>query len=479
MFKATIGLEIHAELNTKSKMFCSCRNDPEEKEPNVNICPVCTAQPGALPVANKEAVKKVVKAGLALNCRIAEFSKFDRKNYFYPDLPKGYQISQYDAPFCENGFLEIEDKKIRIRRIHLEEDAGKLIHTEGKNYSLVDFNRAGVPLMELVTEPDINSGEEARRFAQELQLILRYLEISNADMEKGQLRVEVNISLSRDENLGTKVEIKNLNSFRSVEKAIDYEIKRQSSLLEKGEKVVQETRGWNDKRGITVSQRLKEESQDYRYFPEPDLPTLRLSSDFIGRIKDEIIELPQNRRKRMSQRYDLDGKIIEVFVVNKLLGDYFEEVVSNFQNENLKDGDFLKLSRLTANYIVTDLRGLFRATPSKIGDFPVASSNFSDFIMLIYKNEISSKIAKAVLREMVETGKGPLTIIKEKDLRQITNEGEIEKIVEKVIKENEKAVSDYKSGKESAFQFLIGQVMRETKGKAKPELISKILKNTL
>ncbi len=273
----TIGLEVHVELNTKSKMFCSCFNNSDEKKANVSICPICTAQPGTLPVINREAVRKVIKTGLALNCHISEYSKFDRKNYFYPDLPKAYQISQYYLPLCQNGYLKINNKKIHIREIHLEEDTGKLIHPRGADYSLVDFNRAGIPLMELVTKPDIHSAKKARKFAEELRLILRYLDVSKADMEKGQLRCEVNISLSKyPEKLGTKVEIKNLNSFRAVEKGIDYEIKRQTKLLESNKKIIQETRGWDDIKGITVSQRGKEEAHDYRYFPEPDLPGLRL-----------------------------------------------------------------------------------------------------------------------------------------------------------------------------------------------------------
>lgn len=270
----TIGLEIHSELKTESKMFCSCLNDPNEKTPNKNICSICTAHPGTLPVINKEAVRKVIKTGLALNCQIAHQSKFDRKNYFYPDLPKAYQISQYDMPLCQKGFLNINNAKVRITRIHLEEDTARLIHPQGKDYSLVDFNRAGIPLMELVTEPDIHSAREARKFAEELQLILRYLDVSNADMEKGEMRVEANISLSRDERLGTKVEIKNLNSFRSVEKGIDYEIGRQIEILDKKKKIIQETRGWHDAKQITFSQREKEEAHDYRYFPEPDLSIL-------------------------------------------------------------------------------------------------------------------------------------------------------------------------------------------------------------
>ena len=314
MYRPTIGLEIHTELNTNSKMFCSCKNDPYEKRPNFNICPVCSAQPGTLPVANEDAIKKVIKTGLALNCKIAENSKFDRKNYFYPDLPKGYQISQYDQPFCENGYLEIGGRKIGITRIHLEEDTGSLVHSEGADYSLINFNRAGVPLMELVTEPCLTSGEQAKKFAEELQLIFRYLGVSDADMEKGLMRVEVNISVSKtnppshkalagQRKLGTKVEIKNLNSFRVVQKAIDFEIARQIELLEAGEKVVQETRGWHDKKEVTFSQREKESAHDYRYFPEPDLLSINFEKKYIEKIKSEIPELPEQKRKRFAKEY--------------------------------------------------------------------------------------------------------------------------------------------------------------------------------
>ena len=301
IYKPTIGLEVHAELNTRSKMFCSCANDPNEKRPNYQICPICVAHPGTLPVANEEAIKKVIKAGLALNCKIAKDSKFDRKNYFYPDIPKGYQISQYDQPFCEKGYLEINGRKIGITRIHLEEDTGKSIHPENADYSLVDYNRAGMPLMELVTEPEITSGQEARAFAEELQLILKYLGVSDADMEKGLMRVEVNISVSKTKKFGTKVEIKNLNSFKVVQKAIDFEIARQTEVLEGGGMVVQETRGWHDKKEITFSQREKESAHDYRYFPEPDLPPLHFEKKYIGEIKATIPELPAGKRRRFAK----------------------------------------------------------------------------------------------------------------------------------------------------------------------------------
>jgi len=390
-YKPTVGLEIHVELKTNSKMFCSCKNDPDEKRPNYNICPVCTAQPGTLPVINKEAVRKTIKTGLALNCQILEESKFDRKSYFYPDLPKGYQISQYDKPFCKQGYLEIDDKKIRITRVHLEEDTGRLIHSEDS--SLVDFNRAGISLMEMVTEPDLTTAKQAKKFAEELRLILRYLDVSYADMEKGQMRVEVNISLSKDKNMGTKVEIKNLNSFKIVEQAIDYEIKRQAKVLDKREKIIQETRGWDEKRGITVSQREKEEAHDYRYLPEPDLPALHLDKKFIQDIQGKIPELPGAKRIRLAYEYNLDEKAIEIFTFNKDLGEYFEKVMSELSNW-LKKADYQKLVNLAVNYITTDFWSLFgKASISELEN-KVTPENFAELITLIYKGEISSKIAK-------------------------------------------------------------------------------------
>jgi len=498
-YQPKIGLEIHVELKTKTKMFCDCLNDPNERHPNVNICPICTAQPGTLPVINKEAVRKVIKTGLSLKCQIPEYSKFDRKNYFYPDLPKGYQISQLYQPLCREGFLIINGKKIRIREVHLEEDTGKLIHPEGENYSLVDFNRAGIPLMELVTEPDLNSAREARRFAEELQLILRYLNVSDADMEKGQLRVEVNISLAKKEGeLGTKVEIKNLNSFRSVEKAVDYEIERQTKILKSGKKVLQETRGWDAPKGITVSQREKEEAHDYRYFPEPDLPPLHLTSELINEIRSEIPELPQQKRERFKREYELDKKGVEVFVQNKDFGEYFEKVVSELP-PRLPQQDIKKLIKLASNYLITDLQGLLKGS-SVIGeDFLITPENFAEFITLItergeqgepregederssltYQGKISSKIAKIVLEEMFKTGADPSHIIEEKGLTQITDGAEIEKIIKEVIKENPQPVKDFQEGKEAALQFLVGKVMSKTGGKANPQIVRDILSQTL
>ena len=491
-YQPAIGLEIHVELKTRSKMFCDCLNEPDEKHPNVNVCPVCMSHPGTLPVINEEALSKVIKTGLALGSNIPEYAKFDRKNYFYPDLPKGYQISQYDGPLCRGGFLEIDGKKIKITRVHLEEDTGKLIHE--KDCSLVDFNRAGIPLMELVTEPDITSAKHARMFAEELQLILRYLDVSEANMEKGQMRVEANISLGLGSKLGTKVEIKNLNSFRSLEKGIEYEIIRQAKLLRAGKKVAQETRGWLDKatassrrvagarvddvKGITVSQREKEEAHDYRYFPEPDLPPLHFTNKEIQEIRAEVPELPQARRERFEKEYKLGNKEIEVFVQNKDLGEYFEKVISEFPSR-LPQEKLFKFIKLATNYLITDLQGLLKRACVAGEDFLITPENFAEFITLISEGKISSKIAKTVLQEMFSKGADPSNIIEEKGLTQITDESEIKKIIGEVISKNPKPVEDYKKGKENAFQYLIGQIMAKTQGKASPQIVNKILKQLL
>jgi aspartyl-tRNA(Asn)/glutamyl-tRNA(Gln) amidotransferase subunit B len=477
MYKPTIGLEIHAELKTSSKMFCSCKNDPEEKRPNANICEVCTAQPGTLPTANEDAVKKVIKAGLALNCNIATESKFDRKNYFYPDIPKGYQISQYDQPLCEGGFLMIGGKKIGITRIHLEEDTGSSVHPDGADYSLVNFNRAGVPLMELVTEPDISSAQEAADFAKELQLILKYLGVSDADMEKGLMRVEVNISLSKTEKFGTKVEIKNLNSFKVVQKAIDFEIQRQTEVLEAGEKVVQETRGWHDKKEITFSQREKESAHDYRYFPEPDLLPMHFSAEYIDAIKSTIPELPAQKRVRFADEYGLDEKAIEVFIGNKDLSEYYEKVVSEFAEWTGEEGK--KLNKLVANYLISDVQGLLQGKEFVEKNFKITPEDFAEFIKMIYKNEISSKVAKMVLPEMFNTGIDPSNIVESNNWGQMKDDGELEKIITEVIEKNPKPVADYKAGNKNAIQFLSGQVMAVTRGTADPKKIREMLEKIL
>jgi len=486
-YKPTIGLEIHAELKTNSKMFCPCKNDPDEKRPNYNICPVCSAQPGTLPVANEEAIKKVIKTGLALHCKIAEDSKFDRKNYFYPDLPKGYQISQYDQPLCSGGHLEINGMKIRITRIHLEEDTGSLMHPEGADYSLVNLNRAGVPLMELVTEPDITSGKEAKAFAEELQLILKYLGVSDANMEKGQMRVEVNISISKDKKLGTKVEIKNLNSFKVVEKAVDFEIKRQEEVLESGEKVVQETRGWHDKKEITFSQREKEEAHDYRYFPEPDLPPMHFDEDYIINIKSTMPELPEQKRERFKKEYGLDQVSVEFFVNNKELSAYYENVVSEFEEwlatesgkTTMPENEEMKFHKIVANYLISDVQGLLTGREFAEVEAKITPENFAEFVKMIYKGEISSKIAKMVLAEMFNKGEDPSDIVEKNNWGQMGDDGEVEKVVAEVISKNPKAVEDYKKGKAASLQFLAGQVMAATRGTAKPDKVQEILKQVL
>jgi aspartyl-tRNA(Asn)/glutamyl-tRNA(Gln) amidotransferase subunit B len=490
-YKTTIGLEIHIELNTKSKMFCGCANNPENYQPNTSVCPVCMGHPGTLPVINEEAVEKTIKTGLALNCRIPENSKFDRKNYFYPDLPKGYQISQYDMPLCQDGYLQIGDRKIKIKRVHLEEDTGRLVHPEGadynkdgsisdkEKYSLVDFNRAGVPLMELVTEPDITSGLEAKAFAEELQQILHYLNVSYADMEKGQMRVEVNISLSDKEGvLGTKVEIKNLNSFRAVERGVDFEIQRQTELLGSGGKIIQETRGWDDVKGKTVSQREKEEAHDYRYFPEPDLPPLHFFQENIQKIKSEIPELPKQRLARFIREYELDENVAGFFVKNKEFGEYFEKVISEFE-PNLPHEKIMALIKLSSNYLTSDLQGLLKGGSVKNEKFLITAENFSEFISLVESGKISSKIAKQVLLEMFSTGADPSNIIEEKGLSQISDEGEIKKVISEIISANPKVVADYKSGRQNALQFLVGQVMQKTKGKVNPQAARDILSKEL
>ena len=481
IYKPTIGLEVHAELNTRSKMFCSCANDPNEKRPNYQICPICVAHPGTLPVANEEAIKKVIKAGLALNCKIAKDSKFDRKNYFYPDIPKGYQISQYDQPFCEKGYLEINGRKIGITRIHLEEDTGKSIHPENADYSLVDYNRAGMPLMELVTEPEITSGQEARAFAEELQLILKYLGVSDADMEKGLMRVEVNISVSKTKKFGTKVEIKNLNSFKVVQKAIDFEIARQTEVLEGGGMVVQETRGWHDKKEITFSQREKESAHDYRYFPEPDLPPLHFEKKYIDGIKATIPELPAGKRRRFAKEYDLEAAQIELFAVNKELGNYFEAVASEFDSwleaEKMTRGK--DLYKLVANYLITDIKGLLGSVEFHEKEFKITAENFAEFVKMIYKGEISSKIAKMVLAEMVNTGVDPSNIVESNNWGQMKDDGALEKVVAEVLAKNPKPVADYKNGNKNALQFLAGQVMKETRGTANPQKVREVLEKKL
>ncbi|MFH1460868.1 MAG: Asp-tRNA(Asn)/Glu-tRNA(Gln) amidotransferase subunit GatB [Patescibacteria group bacterium] len=481
-YQSVIGLEIHSELRTESKMFCDCFNDSEAKEPNINICPICLGYPGTLPVINQKAVELVIKTGLALNCQIPDSARFDRKNYFYPDLPKNYQISQFYFPLSVKGFLEIDKKKIRIREIHLEEDVGKLNHPQRADYSLVDFNRAGVPLMELVTEPDMENGRQARKFCEELQLIFRYLNVSEANMEKGQMRCEVNISLKNEKGeMGTKVEIKNLNSFRAVERSINYEIKRQADLLDSGEKIIQETRGWDENKQKTFSQRTKEQAQDYRYFPEPDLPPLNQLASLIPQLKTELPELPQAKRQRFLEEYKIPEADINVLVSNKSLADYFEQVISELATWlKIKSiGNKQPLVKLTANYLLTELQKLLSASKNKLEDCQISPENFAEFITLIQQKEISSSAAQSVLKEMFKTGADPSQIIEEKQLRQVSDQNALIKIVERVIKENPQPVKDFQSGKENALQFLVGKVMSASQGQANPEIVGQILEEKL
>ncbi|MGE4554929.1 MAG: Asp-tRNA(Asn)/Glu-tRNA(Gln) amidotransferase subunit GatB [Candidatus Paceibacterota bacterium] len=486
-YQPVIGLEIHIELKTRTKMFCPCLNNPEEKTPNLNICPICLGHPGTLPTINEEAVKLVLKTGLALNCEILSFSKFDRKNYFYPDLPKGYQISQYEEPLCLKGELplfladaeDLYQKKIKIRRIHLEEDTGKLIHFKDKKSTFIDFNRAGVPLMELVTEPVINSSKEAKIFAESLQLLLKELNISDADMEKGQMRCEANISLKKEseEKLGTKVEVKNLNSFRALERAIEFEIERQKSLLEKGEKIIQETRGWDDIKGITYSQRFKEEAQDYRYFPEPDLPPLKVFEYFdIEEIKGELKELPWQKKERLMKEYNLNLVSANLFLKEPEILGFYEETLEILKNKGITDD---KVKTLAFNYLATDLLGIKEKNQLSFSDLKITPLSFSQIISLVFEDKISSRVAKDVLEEVSLNGGEPEKIIKEKNLEKVQDLKVVENTIEEVLKENPKAVEDFKKGKENALQFLIGQSMRKLKGAVDVQKLSQLLKEKL
>jgi len=468
-YKPTIGLEIHIELSTKSKMFCSCPNEADEIHPNTNICSICTGQPGVLPTVNKEAVIYTLMLAKALNAKINLKSYFARKNYFYPDLPKNYQISQYDLPLSVGGKLDIfvENKKreIRIIRIHLEEDTGKLVHYE--NYSLIDFNRAGRPLLELVTEPDINSSYEAKIFVEELILLLKYLGISEANPEKGQIRFEANVSLSENGKLGTKVEIKNLSSIRSLKDAIDYEIKRQQELLEENKKIIQETRGFDEKKRITFSQRYKETSEDYRYFPEPDLPFLELNQEDIDTII--LPELPQNIRERFINEYNLTLEEVNILIDDKNIVSFFEKTISELRalEHNFDNVKFV------FNLLTNDIFGLLKKYNKEIVDIDFTPHAFAHLIYEYIVGNINIKNVKDILEEAIDKNVSIESLMKEK--RKITDLNFIEEIIVKIINENKKAVEDYKKGKETAIQFLIGQIMRETKGQIDINLAKSVL----
>ena len=469
-YKITIGLEVHAELKTKTKMFCGCLNAPDEKNPNANICPICMGYPGTLPVINKSAVKKVLLVGSALGSELADFTEFDRKNYFYPDIPKGYQITQYKYPLVAGGELA----GVKLTRIHLEEDTARSSH-DTAGVSLVDYNRAGVPLMELVTEPVIHSANEVMKFAQELQLLLQYLGVSDANMEKGEMRVEVNISISKTNEFGTKVEVKNINSFKAAGKAVEYEFERQKTLLENGEKVVQETRGFDENKGITFSQRSKESAHDYRYFPEPDLPKLIISEipEFVTeKLKSELPELPWQKRERYG-KWEIKNEDIETYINNRVVAEFFESSVMELAGN-------IELIKILSNYITSDMIGLSKISVSREagGDFRqglVTPKAIAHLIKMIKAGEVSSRGAKDILKIIFESGGEPEEIAKEKNLIQKNDPIELQKIMQKIISENPTVVADYKSGKESVLQFFVGQGMKASKGSGNPEVLKKIV----
>jgi aspartyl-tRNA(Asn)/glutamyl-tRNA(Gln) amidotransferase subunit B len=486
-YKATIGLEIHAEMKTVTKMFCNCLNNTDlvaeagVEKPNVNVCPVCMGHPGTLPVLNKQAIKNVLKMGIALGSKIADFTEWDRKNYFYPDIPKGYQISQYKYPLVIGGKLN----GINITRIHLEEDTAKSYHDRG-DFSLVDFNRAGVPLMELVTEPELHTGKDTADFARELQLLLQYLGVGEANMEKGEMRIEANISVSPTDKFGTKVEVKNLNSFKSVEKAVNYEIERQIEVIEAGGRIVQETRGWDEDKQNTYSQRIKEDSHDYRYFPDPDLPKMMISEipEFATAVlKKELPELPWEKRTRYEKDYGIKEADVEIYVRPGIISALFEKVCVDFNGDK-------NLIKLASNYIISDLLGLMNSKTEqtegnslRLTSELIAPRNslglltdksFAGLIKMVAESKISSRGAKDILKIMFEQGGEAMKIAEKENLLQKSDEGELIKIAEKIIVDNAKTVADYKGGKEAALMALVGQAMKATKGSGNPQILKEI-----
>ncbi len=475
-YSVVIGLEVHAELKTKSKIFCGCSTQFGSDQ-NTNVCPVCLGLPGVLPVVNKRVVEFAIRAGLALNCEILPFSKFDRKNYYYPDLPKNYQTSQYDLPICVNGYLDIEvngeTKRIGITRIHMEEDAGKLVHSgniTNSNYALVDYNRTGVPLIEIVSEPDIRSAEEAKAYLEALKSILEYIDVSDCKMQEGSLRCDANVSLRENEQapFGTRTELKNLNSFRAVQKGLEYEIVRQAEVLDEGGKIIQETRSWDETKGITLSLRNKEQAHDYRYFPEPDLVPLQVSAEWVEEIRQSLPELPNARKQRLMEAYGLSSYDAGVITASQAMANYFDVVVGHGAD-----------AKAAANWLMGEVSKVLNASNISITEFAVTPENLASMLELMQKGTISSKIAKTVFEEMVASGKDPATIVKEKGLQQISNEGEIVAIVEAVLAANPQSVADFKAGKDRALGFLVGQIMKQTKGRANPELVNKLLKERI
>lgn len=476
-YEAVIGLEVHTELRTATKIFCSCRTS-FGAEPNTNVCPVCLGLPGVLPVLNKKVLEFAVRTGLALNCEISRYSKFDRKNYYYPDLPKNFQTSQYDLPICEHGHLDVEvdGKKttIRITRAHMEEDAGKLVHhgtsITDSDYSLVDYNRTGTPLLEIVSEPDMRSAKEAVAYMEKLRAILQYCGVSDCKMEEGSLRCDANVSVRPvgQKELGTKTEIKNINSFRGVERAIEYEAMRQAELLEEGSTVVQETRTWDEKEGVTKSMRKKEEANDYRYFPEPDLVPFTVSEEYIEEIRKTLPELPDARKERYMESYGLTSYDADYLTNDKARADYFEAMVAAGADP-----------KEAANWLMGDFAKKLSQSGLEMAAAPVTAAALADLLGLIGKGTISGKIAKQVFSDMWETGKDAETIVKEKGLVQISDTGALEELADRIIAANPQSVADFKAGKKKAVGFLMGQIMKETKGKANPQVVNGILTKKL
>ena len=476
-YEVVIGCEVHVELKTQTKIFCNCPTD-FGGEPNTHVCPVCLGLPGTLPVLNKKVLEYAIKAGLAMNCEIAHFSKFDRKNYFYPDLTKAYQISQFDLPICKHGYIDIETsegaRRIGITRIHMEEDAGKLVH-QGATIttsagSLADYNRAGVPLIEIVSEPDMRSAEDVLAFLTNLKAIIEYTGVSDARMEQGSLRCDVNLSLRPvgQKEFGTRAEIKNLNSFRAVERVIKYEIERQTDILEDGGKVVQETRTWDDGKGMTFSLRSKEDSDEYRYFPDPDLTPIVVTDAYIEELRASLPEMPQVKRQRMIEEDGLPEYDAGVITASKALVDFYDGVRAHYT-------DAKKIS----NWIMVELLAKVNADGIDLSEVKIQPEQMAALLKLVDSGEISGKIAKKVFSEMFATGKDPDTIIKEQGLVQISDEGALKSMVAAVVEANPKSVEDYKAGKKKAMGFLVGQIMKESKGQANPAVINKLLTEKL
>jgi len=481
-YEVVIGMEVHVQLLTHTKMFCDCSTDYALASPNTHVCPVCLGMPGVLPVINGKAVEHTIKTAMALNCTIADASKFDRKNYPYPDLPKGYQISQYDMPLSYNGWLRVEAdgqvRKIGIERVHLEEDTAKLTH--GSGYSLVDFNRAGVPLMEIVSRPDIRSPEEARQYLSKLRTILRYLGVSTGNMEEGAMRCEPNVSLRPvgSETQGTKVEVKNLNSFRSAKQALEYEIDRQRRLLEAGAKVEQVTMGWDEAQRRTVFQRSKESAHDYRYFPDPDLPPLVMSPDWIRDIRERMPELPDEKRERLVREHGLTRYDAALLTADRGVADYYEAAVG-YAGKDTAGGEMVVGPKTICNWVVGELFRLMRAESKELADVLVAPDHLADLTLMVERGSINVTVAKAVFEEMFASGREAREIVAERGLAQISDSSQLERIIETTLDENPGPVAQYLGGKEAVLQFLMGQMMRATRGRANPEVVLPLLQERL